>query len=276
MSNRYGEALRPTGNSCKIKIGCSSLEQRMSIPPAPHPAAIVTGAARGIGRATMLRLLAAGWSVVAVDRDPIEGDAEPDRVLALRCELTGPAVPSNVVGRAIDRFGGLGLLVNNAGISGAKPVDETDDANLARIMEVNFGVAFRFSREALRVMQPGSIIVQVASVVAVRAAPGIAAYTVSKAALAGLTRQIAAECGPRGIRCNAVAPGLVETDLTAGKLRSDASHRRIWKDGTPWPRLGRPEDIAAAIAFLASPDAAFINGHTLVVDGGWSVGATPG
>ncbi|RUZ71962.1 SDR family oxidoreductase, partial [Mesorhizobium sp. M7A.F.Ca.US.006.01.1.1] len=70
------------------------------------------------------------------------------------------------------------------------------------------------------------------------------------------------------------APGFIETDLTVGKLQNDASHRRIWKDGTPWQRLGRPDDIAAAIAFLASPEAGFINGHTLVVDGGWSVGAT--
>jgi NAD(P)-dependent dehydrogenase (short-subunit alcohol dehydrogenase family) len=244
----------------------------MTIPPAPHSAAIVTGAARGIGRATMQRLLAAGWSVVAVDRDPVE-DVDAGPVLALQCDLADPSAPLEIVARTIGHFGGLGLLVNNAGIAGAKSVGETEDANLARIMEINFTAAFRFSREALRVMQPGSIIVQVASVVAIRATPGTAAYTASKAALAGLTRQMAAEYGPRGIRCNAVAPGLIETDLTAGKLKTEASHRRIWKDGTPWPRLGRPDDIAAAIAFLASPDAAFINGHTLVVDGGWSVGA---
>ena len=131
----------------------------------------------------------------------------------------------------------------------------------------------RLSREVLKVMQPGGGIINVASVVNFRATPSTSTYTASKAALAGLTRQMASEYGPRGIRCNAVAPGLVETTLTADKLRCDAKFRRIWVDGTPWHRLGRPEDIAAAIAFLASPDAEFINGHTLVIDGGWSVAA---
>lgn len=236
--------------------------------------AVVTGAARGIGLATTTRLLREGWAVVAVDRSDLDDVLSlPGQVLPIMCDLVDPATPDDIMRRTIERFGGLGLLVNNAGISGAKPVDETDDDNLARIMEVNFTVPFRMSRAALHVMKAGASIVQVASVVNFRATPSTSAYTASKAALSGLTRQMAAEYGPKGIRCNAVAPGLVETNLTADKLRSDPKFRRIWIDGTPWHRLGRPGDIAAAIAFLASSDAAFINGHTLVVDGGWSVGA---
>lgn len=237
--------------------------------------AIVTGAARGIGRATTLRLLSEGWSVVAVDRGLVGSDPAMDRegIYQLECDLTDIAAPQNVIVKTMDRFGSIGLLVNNAGIAGAKPVDETDDDNLARIMEINFTVPFRLSREALQVMHSGSSIVHVSSAVNFRATPATSAYTASKSALAGLARQMAAEYGPRGIRCNAVAPGLVETDLTAEKLRTDPKFRRIWVDGTPWPRLGLPEDIAAAISFLGSPDAAFVNGHTLVVDGGWSVGA---
>lgn len=231
--------------------------------------AIVTGAARGIGQATAARLMSDGWSVVGVDL----ADIADAGIYPLSCDLTDPAAPRDIVARTVERFGAVSLLVNNAGIAGARPVDETDDANLARIMEINFTVPFRMSREALKVMKPGSSIVHVASVVNFRATPSTSVYTASKAALAGLTRQMAGEYGPRGIRCNAVAPGLVETDLTAGKLRTEAKYRRIWIEGTPWPRLGRPEDIAAAIAFLASPDAAFVNGHTLVVDGGWSVSA---
>lgn len=236
--------------------------------------AIVTGAARGIGRATALRLRSNGWSIVAIDQSPMTD--LPDDLSGIdefRCDLTDSAAVKNVVALALERYGRIDLLVNNAGISGAKPVHETDDENLARIMEVNFTVPFRLSREVLKVMQPGGGIINVASVVNFRATPSTSTYTASKAALAGLTRQMASEYGPRGIRCNAVAPGLVETTLTADKLRCDAKFRRIWVDGTPWHRLGRPEDIAAAIAFLASPDAEFINGHTLVIDGGWSVAA---
>jgi 3-oxoacyl-[acyl-carrier protein] reductase len=245
----------------------------MAAPPDPPRVAIVTGAARGIGRATTLRLVSDGWSVVAVDRAAIADVEREDRIYPLSCDLTIPDAPRDIIAKAMDRFEAVSLLVNNAGIAGARPVDETDDSNLSRIMEINFTVPFRMSREALRVMQPGSSIVHVASVVNFRATPATSAYTASKAALAGLTRQMAGEYGPRGIRCNAVAPGLVETELTADKLRSDANYRRIWADGTPWPRLGRPDDIAAAIAFLSSPDAAFVNGHTLVVDGGWSISA---
>jgi len=240
----------------------------------PSRIAIVTGAARGIGRATAMRLRADGWSIVAIDQSPMAD--LPDGLSGIdefRCDLTDSAAVKNIVALALERYGRIDLLVNNAGISGAKPVHETDDENLARIMEVNFTVPFRLSREVLKVMQPGSGIINVASVVNFRATPSTSTYTASKAALAGLTRQMASEYGPRGIRCNAVAPGLVETSLTADKLRSDAKFRRIWVDGTPWHRLGRPEDIAAAIAFLASPDAEFINGHTLVIDGGWSVAA---
>lgn len=245
----------------------------MAPPPDPPRVAIVTGAARGIGRATTFRLMSEGWSVVAVDRAAIADIERDDRVCPVSCDLADRSAPRDVVARTMDRFGAVSLLVNNAGIAGARPVDETDDANLARIMEINFTVPFRMSREAIKVMQPGSSIVHVSSVVNFRATPATSAYTASKAALAGLTRQMAGEYGPRGIRCNAVAPGLVETDLTAEKLRTEANYRRIWLDGTPWPRLGRPDDIAAAISFLASRDAAFINGHTLVVDGGWSVSA---
>lgn len=240
----------------------------------PSRIAIVTGAARGIGRATAMRLRADGWSIVAIDQSPMAD--LPDDLSGIdefRCDLTDSAAVKNIVALALERYGRIDLLVNNAGISGAKPVHETDDENLARIMEVNFTVPFRLSREVLKVMQPGSGIINVASVVNFRATPSTSTYTASKAALAGLTRQMASEYGPRGIRCNAVAPGLVETSLTADKLRGDAKFRRIWVDGTPWHRLGRPEDIAAAIAFLASPDAEFINGHTLVIDGGWSVAA---
>ncbi|MGE4167742.1 MAG: SDR family oxidoreductase, partial [Xanthobacteraceae bacterium] len=118
----------------------------------PSRIAIVTGAARGIGRATALRLRSGGWSVVAIDQSPMTDLAGgEDGVHEFRCDLTDSAALKNVVAESMELFGKIDLLVNNAGISGAKPVHETDDENLARIMEVNFTVPFRLSREVLQV-----------------------------------------------------------------------------------------------------------------------------
>jgi NAD(P)-dependent dehydrogenase (short-subunit alcohol dehydrogenase family) len=235
----------------------------------------VTGAAGGIGSATVVRLLADGWAVVAVDSKgfdtvsnlPTEGAG----LMKIVRDITEPDAANAIVGATLARFGGLHLLVNNAGIGNAKPVHETDDAELDRFISVNFSSAFRLAREAVKVMRPGASIVHVASVLSLVGTPKSSSYVATKAALAGLTRQMAAEYGPNGIRTNAVAPGLIETALTAERLKSDERFRRIWIDGTPWPRLGRADDVASAIRFLASNEAEFINGHVLVVDGGWSV-----
>jgi NAD(P)-dependent dehydrogenase (short-subunit alcohol dehydrogenase family) len=238
--------------------------------------AIVTGGAQGIGRAIVDRLLADGWSVVSVDAKahPPAGDqaANAGHHLAIIRDLVEPDAAAAVVEAATARFGNVGLLVNNAGIGNARAVHETADEDLQRFLDVNLIALFRMSRAALPAMQAGSCIVNIASVLAVRATPATSSYVATKAAVAGLTRQMAVEYGPRGIRVNAVAPGLIETALTAERLQSDPAFRRIWVDGTPFPRLGRPEDVAGAVRFLASPDAAFVNGHLLVVDGGWSVG----
>lgn len=240
--------------------------------------AVLTGAAGGIGRACLARLAGDGWTVLAVDARPPDGlDAEgaAGRIETLQADIAAPGAAEQIVEHAFRGAGRIDLLVNNAGIGNARPVHETSDEELDRFMAVNFAAAFRLSREALKRMRPGACIIHIASVLALRGTPATSSYVASKAALAGLTRQMAAEYGPRGIRTNAIAPGLIETPLTAGRLAGDASFRRLWADATPWPRLGRAEDIAAAVRFLASPDAEFINGHVLVVDGGWSV-AAPG
>ena len=238
--------------------------------------AIVTGAAGGIGTATVVRLLADGWNIVAVDArefDAVYGAAGDRRVLKIVRDITDPDAADAIVAAALKRFGALHLLVNNAGIGNAKPVHETSDAEFDRFIGVNLSSAFRLARAAIKAMQPGASIVHVASVLSLVGTPGTSSYVATKAALVGLTRQMAAEYGPGGIRTNAVAPGLIETPLTAERLKSDERFRRIWIDGTPWPRLGRAEDVASAICFLAGEEAEFINGHVLVIDGGWSVAA---
>ncbi len=234
--------------------------------------AILTGAAGGIGQVCLAELLKDGWHVVAADRQPLPWIPQEaaSRVLELRVDISLPNAAAHIAEEAVRWTGRIDLLCNNAGIGNAGPVHETSDADLLRFMNVNFAAAFRLSRVALPHMESGASIIHITSVLGLLGTPSTAAYAASKAALIGLTRQMAREYGPRGIRTNAVAPGLIDTQLVRDRLNNDAAFRRIWKHGTPFPRLGKPEDIAKAVRFLASGDAAFVNGHVLVVDGGWS------
>jgi NAD(P)-dependent dehydrogenase (short-subunit alcohol dehydrogenase family) len=145
----------------------------------------------------------------------------------------------------------------------------TSDEDLDRFLAVNLRAVFRFTREALGALEAGGCIVHIASTFGLMGNPSAAPYATTKAALVGLTRQMAGDYGPKGIRVNAVAPGVIRTPLTEERLGNPA-FRRLMVDTTPFPRIGKPEDIAAAVRFLCSEDASFVNGHVLVVDGGWS------
>jgi 3-oxoacyl-[acyl-carrier protein] reductase len=239
----------------------------------PEKVAMVTGPAQGIGRAIAERLLQAGWSLVAVDRQA-EGlrtlaALAPERVVWELMDVTEEGAPARAMALARARFGRLDALVNNAGIGRPKPMHLTDDAELDRFLEVNLRSVFRFSREALGLMHSGACMVHVASTFGLIGNPGASAYAATKAALIGLTRQMAVDYGPKGLRINAVAPGLIRTALIEDRLEQPA-FRRLMVQTIPYPRVGEPSDVAAAVAFLCSDDASFINGHVLVVDGGWS------
>jgi 3-oxoacyl-[acyl-carrier protein] reductase len=232
--------------------------------------AIVTGAAQGIGRAIAERFLKDGISLVAIDRnreglDSLRGANLVTAVL----DVTDNDAPARAMSLAKERFGRLDILVNNAGIGNSKPVHLTSDEDLDRFISVNFRSVFRFTREALGVMASGAAIVHVASTFGLMGNPNNSSYASTKAALVGLTRQMAADYGPKGIRVNAVAPGVIQTALVAERLTIPA-FRRLMVDTTPFPRLGKPEDVAGAVRFLCSEDAGFVNGHVLVIDGGWS------
>lgn len=240
--------------------------------------AIVTGAAAGIGRATAELLAGRGARVIAVDRDaaglqPLAAQG----MTPLAGDVTDPALP-DAVGHCVSDLGGpLSVLVNNAGIGGGGRLEDTTDAELSRFLEVNVIGLFRMARFAVRAMQDagGGSIVNVASIYAELGAQQSAGYSTSKGAVAALTRQMATDYGPQGIRVNAVAPGLIETPMTAERIRTETWRHRIFVEQCPLRRVGQPDDVARAICWLASDEAGFVAGETLRVDGGWGIGRYP-
>ena len=170
---------------------------------------------------------------------------------------------------ALDRWGRIDFLVNNAGIGSPKPLHETDDETLDQFLGIMLRAPFRLARDVIGHMQPGSAIINVTSTFAVVGGLRGGAYSAAKGGLTALTTHIACQYGPLGIRCNAVAPGVTLTPMVAHRLE-DERFRKINTEMTPHQRLGRVEDIASTVAFLCSEGGSFINGQTIVVDGGWS------
>jgi NAD(P)-dependent dehydrogenase (short-subunit alcohol dehydrogenase family) len=234
--------------------------------------ALVTGASRGIGLAIASRIVQEGGRVVITARKP---EGLQDALAALGADAVAvagraddPDHQATALERAVQEYGRLDVLVNNTGINPAYgPLTEIDEGAARKIMDVNVLAALSWTRRALERglgdSGPGAV-VNVASVAGLHAAPGIAYYGVSKSALIGLTVQLAAELAPR-VRVNAVAPAVVKTRFATALYEADEAAAAA---AYPLGRLGEPEDIGAAVAFLASSDAAWITGQTLVIDGG--------
>jgi NAD(P)-dependent dehydrogenase (short-subunit alcohol dehydrogenase family) len=236
--------------------------------------AIVTGASRGIGLGIAAELVRQGARVCVTARKPEALDAAveqlggPGQAIAVAGKADDPAHQAEAVQRAIEAFGRLDMLVNNAGINPAYgPVMDVDPDAAAKIMAVNVLAPLawtRLARDAWMGTHGGSV-VNVASVAGVRASPGIGMYGVSKAALIRLTMELAAELGPQNIRVNAVAPAVVKTNFATALYEGREAEVAA---AYPLGRLGAPEDIAGAVAFLLSGQAGWITGQTLVLDGG--------
>lgn len=230
--------------------------------------AVVTGAARGIGAAIAARLTAEGAEVIAADIRPLEDPGVAARALELDVTDMGAAAAiADCAGGTID------FLINNAGIGGAKTLEETTDQDWERFIATNLTAVFRLCRDLLPVIAaPGGRIVNISSTFGLVGFPGSLAYGVAKAGIAQLTRQCAVDLAPRGILVNAIAPGVIETDMTRERIENHAWYQASVIKTTPVERNGRPEDIAGAAAFLCSQDASFIAGVVLAVDGGWLAG----
>jgi NAD(P)-dependent dehydrogenase (short-subunit alcohol dehydrogenase family) len=253
--------------------------------------AVVTGAGSGIGRGIALALGAAGAPVAALDLDGASAEETASliakaggRAKAFQGDTSKAADIDRAVGGAIAALGPLEIMVNNAGIlDGYFNVDETDDAVWARVLGINLTGVFYGCKRALREMLPrgSGRIINMASVAGLNGTGGGAAYVASKHGVVGLTRQMAVTYSARGITINAVAPGPILTGLRAhsqeilGPGVPDMSGRGIAVDEAavrvvaPAGRRGTVEEIASAVCFLASDEAAYITGHTLAVDGGW-------
>jgi NAD(P)-dependent dehydrogenase (short-subunit alcohol dehydrogenase family) len=235
--------------------------------------ALVTGAASGIGRAIAGLLHARGAKVVAEDIDPaVENLAKPGLV-PLVADITKDGSAEKAVGLAVEKFGKLDLLVNNAGRILYKPFVEMTREDWNWQMETNVTGAFLHSREAMKAMMPNKsgAIVNIASYASYFAFPGIAAYTASKGALAQLTRTQALEAIEHGIRVNAIGVGDVVTNLLNHFMEDGPGFLAQHGKNAPIKRAAKPEEIAEIVAFLASDRASFIVGSVVMADGGMSV-----
>lgn len=237
--------------------------------------AIITGAGSGIGLCTAKLLHAAGMAIIGVGRDRTKlATLEKElggagRLLTVSIDVTAVEAPQRIVKSALDRFGRIDFLVNNAGIGSPRPLHETDDATLDHFLDIMLRAPFRLCRDAIPHMQPGSGIVNITSTFAMIGGRRGGAYSAAKGGLKSLTEHMACEYGPRGIRSNCVAPGVTMTDMVRHRFE-DEGFKRNNVETTPYPRLAEPEDTAAVIAFLCSPGAEMINGQSIVVDGGWT------
>lgn len=237
--------------------------------------AIVTGASSGIGLGCATKLAEMGMAVLGTGRDQDrlaelhQAVGDPDRVATLAVDLTDDDAPRRIVELAVQRWGRIDFLINNAGVGSPKPLHETDDETLDYFLGLMLRAPFRLARDVLPHLGPGSAIINVTSTFAVIGGLRGGAYSAAKGGLTALTTHIACQYGASGIRCNAVAPGVTVTPMVEKRLE-DERFRKINTEMTPHQRLGRIDDIASTVAFLCSPGGSFINGQTIVVDGGWS------
>lgn len=245
--------------------------------------AVVTGGASGLGRATLLALAAEGANVVLVDRDAENSQRVVDDAIALGAgafavvgNLREEATIVSAIERCVAEFGTLDVLHNNAGWQAEKPIHETTNADWSQMLDLNLTAVFWGCKHGVLAMRGtgGGSIVNTASTLAVTADAMVPGYCATKAGVLGLTRAVALAYVTEGIRCNAVCPGDMDTPLTQGYFAAtedpDATRREV-EQASPIQRLADPAEIAAAVLFLASDEASFVTGASLMADGGLTI-----
>lgn len=238
--------------------------------------ALVTGASRGIGKAVAIGLAEAGADVALVSRSDVlfqtaqEIEKLGRKALVIQEDLTRPEAAEKVVNATVKSFGRLDILVNNAGTTRRAPVEDYSDEDWEVVIELNLNAVFRLCRAAGKVMLARGYgkIVNVASLMSFQGGITIPAYTASKHGVAGLTKSLANEWAGRNITVNAIAPGYVCTEVTV-PLQKDKVRNRQILERIPQGRWAEPEDMVGAVVFLASDASRYVQGHVLVVDGGW-------
>ncbi len=236
--------------------------------------AVVTGGGRGVGKGISEKLLEYGARLLIAQRQPLEGDLATDpRVTWFSVDLAEPGAPVAIAEAVEQRFGGADILVNNAGIMFERSLDEMSEEEWDKMMAINMRAPVFLAKALLGQMRRrgGGSIINISSIEGIGSNPWHAAYCASKAGVHGFTRALAVDLGQDGIRCNAIAPGWINSDLSDAYINQQANPEQA-RHGLlslhPVGRTGESRDIGGAVAFLASDEAAFITGQVLVVDGG--------
>jgi NAD(P)-dependent dehydrogenase (short-subunit alcohol dehydrogenase family) len=240
--------------------------------------AIVTGGGSGIGLAIAEKLAGSGMKTIVVGRDEAKLATAKEKLgancVSYRCDLNDLSTIPTLVNTIVKEHGRIDVLVNNAGINMKKEFTEVTDDDFQKIILTNVTAIFSLSREVVKCMleRGGGAIINISSMASQYGIPKVIAYTASKSAIEGMTRAMAVELSPKGIRVNCVAPGFIATDMSARALNNDPERKNKALSRTPMGVLGNPSDVGDAVLFLASDAARYITGVVLPVDGGNSIG----
>lgn len=240
--------------------------------------AIVTGGGSGLGYAIAEKFVRKGILTIIIGRDERKlhkaQQALGDLLQYKVCDLTELGNIPPLVGEIFSEYGRIDILVNNAGIHLKKPMLEVTDDEFQKVITTNLVSVFTFSREAAKIMveQKSGSILNISSMAAHYGIPKVIAYSAAKAGIEGMTRAMAVELSPLGVRVNCIAPGFIETDMSSKALNNDPERKHKVLSRTPMAKLGKPSDVADAAYYITSSEADFLTGVALPVDGGNSIG----